>query len=196
MGMRFEEEDLSVGHEMPSSDGYEDEGNFQEQTPVYESPAKVQYESPGVGPDHGPSLSGLNRTPPRKISGVEEYKQPQSYTKVQDSIPTPTIPPSAPSDAWSKGGAGGGMYGGAGMYAGARPQNYAVPAEMQRPQTTPQSYYSEAPPLRYGLNETGSYIPQHPKLMHANSTPVTGMASPSYPTQASNSGKYKNENVL
>ena len=189
MSMQFDEEDLAVGQAPLSSGGYDDEAKFQDDPPqVYESPAKVQYESPVA--DLGPNVGKLNRTPPRKISVPEDAKPPKTYTQIQDPTPLPSMQPTSIPEPWSKGGVGG-----AEMYGIPRPQQFAMPQEMHRPQTS-QPFYNEAPPLRYGMNETGSYIPQHPKLVHANSTPVSAMQAPSYPSSATNAGKYKNENVL
>ena len=66
----------------------------------------------------------------------------------------------------------------------------------QRPQTG-NPYYKEGPPLRYGMNETGNYLPpKQPRLVHAHSTPVPQKQPTGAPPGGPNGGKYKNENIL
>ena len=188
--MDFDDEDLSManafagapsGHneQYDQQDSYaQNEPYGQEESYAYESPAKQQYEAPSaVG--SAPSHPTVQRTPPK--STMEEVKQP-SYGGMPEQIQYPTGAGRAP-ESWSKGPASQHMYAGGGV------PNYGMqPQEMRRPQTSG-NYYGEAPPLRYGMNETGSYLPKQPKLMHANSTPSAGIHPPG-------GAKYKNENIL
>lgn len=188
--MDFDEEDLSMANSLSGTQGcynehYDPNDSYpqhepysQEESYAYESPAKQPYEIPSAA---GPTmpLSTVQRTPTKNT--IEEAKQP-GYVGMPDPIQYPTGAGRAP-EPWSKGPTSQHIYAGGGV------PNYGIqPQEIRRPQTSG-SYYGEAPPLRYGMNETGNYLPKQPKLIHANSTPSAGIHPPA-------GAKYKNENIL
>jgi hypothetical protein len=142
----------------------------------YETPDKPKsFEmAENSGPGHP-----MQRSPPQVMQ--EDAKLPY-----QGMLDQPQIGSNMPK-MWSKGPTG------AEVYAGGMPQNYDMPPpELKRAQTTGPFYNDNQPPLRYGMNETGNYLPPPPRMVHAHSTP---MASPG-PGVPPNGGKYKNENIL
>mmetsp|Transcript_18115 Transcript_18115/g.20284 ORF Transcript_18115/g.20284 Transcript_18115/m.20284 type:complete len:230 (+) Transcript_18115:317-1006(+) len=199
----IDEEDLAIGGNEPSHTPPPAEPPVE-----YEKNEPYNYESPTPAPTYernevAPPSQSSHRSPPRSAV-PEELKQPSYPPQLpqQPSYPS-QLPehPSAPSHGvngnpayWSRGPSGGDIYA-----SGAQqpPPSFEVPKmEINRPQTS-QPYIGEAPPLRYGMNETGSYLPPQPRLMHSHSTPMT--AHPSVAAQApmmNGGGKYQNENIL
>lgn len=186
--MEINDEDLDIGRNEPSYPP-----PAQEPVEEYSHKEPYNYESPNKPPSYEmndisqPSQPPVQRSPPTQPP--EEIKQP-SYSQMPEQPPAPHGMGSNPG-YWSKGPTGGDIYAG-----GAPSQNFDMPpkVDVQRPQKSG-PYYAEAPPLRYGMNETGSYLPPQPRLMHAHSTPVGNPVSNAGPG-IGNGGKYKNENIL
>lgn len=174
--MNFDESDMAFNGMPQSKAAAQPDQYFQNEPYNYETPDKPK--SYDTNENSEPSHP-IQRTPP--MAAPEEAKMP-SYSGVPDQHQISSGIPKT----WSKGPTG------AEVYAGGMPQNYDMPTpELKRAQTTG-PYYGDNPPLRYGMNETGNYLPKQPRLAHAQSTP---MAQPS-PGIAPNGGKYKNENIL
>lgn len=190
--MSFDDDDLGVSDSkpqrfdapptQPASEDFEQNDGYN-----YDSPKKspsYEMNEPNIAASHQP----VQRSPP--MPNYEDNKQP-SYSPMNEMPQAQHQPQHQPQNPgskpvyWSKGPTGGEMYGEGGKFP-----SYEIP---QRPQTG-NPYSREAPPLRYGMNDTGNYFPpmQQPRLMHAHSTPLN--AGPAKP--GPNGGKYKNENIL
>lgn len=183
--MTFNEEDMSISRNGPSYDPptLESQEEFDHKEPYsYESPQKA----PSYEPNEQITSQSVQRTPPEEIK-QSSYQPPvhdmQQYPPTDDQPQAPSNIKGSTPAYWSKGPSGGDLYAG-----GVQPQNYDIP---KRPQTSG-PFYGEAPPLRYGMNETGNYLPPvQPRLMHAHSTPPVTNSAPT-----PQGGKYKNENIL